>query len=175
MSKPSSGLFSQTIGTKNKSTVKNSPDNATQNHRHVVLWAQKKAVELSSKSMSQRRKFNTATVAYDEQTGNYYYGRNGGIDHSDEKRNPILFGDNKTEGILPQTSLNKYPVGNCSEVDAINKALNAGAELKNLHITTIHATPRDMGRSKPSCQNCTYSFRGQVKRNYTGWYKEEES
>jgi len=175
MSKASSGLFSGTIGDKSRNTAENRKNNATQNRRHVVLWAQKKASELESKSMTLRRKFNTATVVFDERTGKYYYGRNGGIGHSDEKRNPILFGDDYTEGILPKASLNKYPIGNCSEVDAVNKALNAGAKLQDLHITTIHATPRDMGKSKSACKNCTYTFKGKVKRNYTGWYKEDQS
>ena len=55
------------------------------------------------------------------------------------KKNPILFGDSTHIGILPTSSLNKYPIGNCAEVDAINNALNAGSKLKDLHITTIHS------------------------------------
>lgn len=54
-------------------------------------------------------------------------------------------------------------VGRCAEVDAVNKALNAGARLENLTMLTIYA---DNGRSglfgskKCSCPNCTYAFKG---------------
>ncbi len=174
MSKPSIGLFYGTLGHRYLNPSSNIPtrDNATQNHRHVVLWAQEKAKELEAKSKRQRNKFNTACVAYDESTGKYYYGQNGGISQNNTERNPVLFGDSAHPGILPQTSFNNYAVGNCAEVDAINNALNAGASLRNLHISTIHATKENMGKNKPACENCTYSFKGKISRNYTGWYQE---
>ena len=171
MSKPSSGLFSGTKGAKNRNTYTNSQ--RTNNHEHVVSWAKRQATQLEKVSKTQREKFNTATVVYDSESGKYFYGRNGGIKKNDSKKNPILFGDNKHDGLLPKSSLNKYAVGNCSEVDAINNALNAGAKLSNLHITTIHTTKNSMGKSKRACENCTYSFKGKVKRNYTGWHKEK--
>lgn len=173
MSKASSGLFQGTIGHKNKSNVKTGKSNATQNRRHVLLWAQEKVKGLANISNRQREKFNTASVAYDESTGKYYYGRNNVIEKNGTDKNPILFGDNTHEGILPKHSLNDYKVGNCAEVDAINKALNDGAKLENLHLTTIYTTSSNMGKKKTACKNCTYSFKGKVKRNYTGWYKED--
>ncbi len=174
MSKTSSGLFSGTKGTKNSNTSsRRQQNNATQNRRHVVLWAEKKAIELEKKSKRQRDKFNTASVVYDENTGKYYYGRNGGIEKEGTKKNPLLFGDNVHKGILPKESLNNYSIGNCAEVDAINNALNDGADLKNLHLTTIHTTSGNMGKSKIACENCTYAFKGKIKRNYTGWQKED--
>ncbi len=171
MSKPSSGLFAGTKGTKNSRY--HSKSQRVNNKEHVVSWAKRQATILEKKSKTQREKFNTATVVYDESTGKYYYGRNGGIKKDNSPKNPILFGDGKKEGLLPKTSLNKYAVGNCAEVDAINKALNAGAKLSNLHVTTIHTTKNSMGKSKRACENCTHSFKGKVKRNYTGWHKEE--
>ena len=182
MSKPSSSLFRETIGEKRKKVTETYSDsqktrariyNATQNHRHVVLWAQITASKLEAVSKRQRDKFNTASVVYDESTGKYFYGRNNGIEKSGAKKNPVLFGDDKHEGILPKESLNNYKVGNCAEVDAINNALNAGAKLENLHLSTIHTTTDSMGKTKQACKNCTYSFKGKVKRNYTGWYAEE--
>ena len=131
-------------------------------------------MELETISKRQRAKFNTASAAYDESTGKYYYGRNGGILKNNTEKNPLLFGDSTHPGILPAQSFNQYTVGNCAEVDAINNALNDGAVIKNLHITTIHATPEQMGKPKKACENCTYSFKGKVKRNYTGWYKEDK-
>ena len=104
----------------------------------------------------------------------YYYGRNGGIEKNGSPKSPILFGDSTHDGILPKQSLNNYKIGNCAEVDAINNALNAGAKLENLHITTIHTTPGNMGEYKRACENCTQSFMGRVKRNYTGWHEEDK-
>lgn len=173
MSKASSGLFSGTTGDKSRNTAEKRKNNATQNRRHVVLWAQNKVKELETVSKRQREKFNTASVAYDESTGKYYYGRNNGIEKNGTSKNSILFGDSTHDGILPKHSLNDYKIGNCAEVDAINNALNAGAKLENLHLTTIHTTSGSMGQKKPACQNCTYSFRGRIRRNYTGWYKED--
>lgn len=170
MSKSSSGLFSGTKGdiSKNRSSGSIRSDCK----QHVKSWASKEATKLSSQSKTQREKFNTATVVFDESTKKYYYGRNGGIKKNNSFKNPILFGDNKNPGLLPATSLNNYSLGNCSEVDAINNALNAGAKLSNLHITTIHTTKNNFGKNKRACENCTYSFKGKVKRNYTGWHNK---
>lgn len=143
-------------------------------HSHVSNWASVKANELEEKSKRQRDKFTTASVVYDESTGKYYYGMNRGIQLDNAEKNPILFGDNEHKGLLPQKSLNQYSVGNCAEVHAINKALNAGAKLENLHVTTIHTTKASMGDAKRACENCTYAFKGKIKHNNTGWYKKGE-
>ena len=140
-------------------------------HSRVSNWATRKAAELEKTSKRQRDKFTTATVVYDESTGKYYYGMNKGIKKEGTKKNPDLFGDSTHKGLLPSKSLNQYELGNCSEVDAVNKALNSGAKLKNLHITTIHTTKNNMGNAKVACENCTYTFKGKVKHNNTGWTK----
>lgn len=171
MSKPVSGHFSGTIG--DKSRNQNTSSQRVNNKTRVTSWAQKEADRLSTISNRQREKFNTATVAYDESTGKYYFGRNKGIELNNSPKNTTLFGDKTHEGLLPKNSLNGYKIGNCSEVDALNNALNAGAKLNNLHITTIHTTKSSMGKNKNACQNCTYSFKYKVKRNYTGWFKED--
>ena len=139
---------------------------------HVTAWAREKMNGLSGKA---KKTFNTACVVYDESTGKYYYGRNGGYNEKGYVRNPILFGDETHEGYLPPVSLNKYPVGNCAEVDAINRALNDGADISHLHMMTIHATQRLFGVNKPSCENCTFAFRGRVRENYSGWQKGDHS
>ena len=140
-------------------------------HSRLTSWAQRKANELERVSNRQRDKFTTATVVYDESTGKYYYGMNRGIKLGNESKNPILFGDSTHKGILPQKSLNNYEVGNCAEVHAINRALNAGASLKNLHITTVHTTQSSMGKAKTACENCSHAFKGRVRHNNTGWKK----
>lgn len=83
-----------------------------------------------------------------------------------DKKNPLLFSEN---GIFLEKSLNNYPVGNCAEVDAINQALNSGAKLENITIYTIHTTKGHVGRRKEACENCTFAFKGKIKKNHTGW------
>jgi len=164
-----SGRYSGTYGSHSNTKLRITSKLARQNLARVKSWAQSKAKELSKESKTQRDKFNTACVAYDETTDKYYYGRNGGIHKDGHEKNPVLFGDANHKGLLPQKSLNNYAVGNCAEVDAINNALNASAKLENLHITTIHATVNGMGKAKQACENCTVAFKGRVKENYTGW------
>lgn len=174
MSKICSGHFIGTIGQRKLALKysKSKPiNNSIKSHSNVVAWAEIIATGLSKK---ERRKFNTAAVVYDERTGKYYYGRNGGIMKTSATKNPKLFGDSKHIGILPNKSLNKYPIGNCAEVEAINNALNDGARLRDLHIFTIHSTNNKFGKPKRACQNCTVAFKDRVKTNYTGWFNNEE-
>ena len=69
--------------------------------------------------------------------------------------------------------MNKFPLGNCSEVDAVNKALNAGAKLEHLHLTTLDVKRKNIRKhnivGKCSCKNCTATFKGRVKKNNTEW------
>ena len=168
MSKPSSGLFENTKGAINSnSTKKNNTPSSHKLSSDVKIWA--KNTIRAFKSKRQRDKFNTASVVYDTATGKEYYGRNHGIVLDKSPRNKTLFGDNKKSGLLPTQSLNHYDVGNCAEVDAINKALNDGAKLKNLVMKTIHTTERNFGDNKKACENCTFAFKGKIKENYSGW------
>ena len=146
------------------------PDSGFVLSSKLAVWASRKANRLSK---AQRSRFNTACIVYDEESGRYFYGRNRGIELANAKKNAVLFGDGSNPGILPaQTLKNGLIVGRCAEVDAVNKALNAGARLKNLTMLTIYA---DNGRSglfgskKCSCPNCTYAFKGRIKFNHSGW------
>ena len=172
MSKTNSGLFSGTKGSNcNKSSAKLSSEQIrAASLERIKDWAAKKRDELKGKA---KKNFNTACVVYDDETGRFYYGRNGGFREKGYKKNPLLFGDSTHDGLLPKTSLNKYPVGNCAEVDAINHALNDGADISHLHITTIHTTKSQFGNYKKSCDNCKHSFKGKVKANYSGWKDED--
>ena len=163
MSKGYSGLFSGTIGAKIYSGMRK------QLQIQVIQWATYTAEKLESKSKRQRKQFNTATVVYDESTGKHYNGRNHGIEINHEAKNFILFGSTNSVGLLPTQSLNNFAVGNCAEVHAINKALNDGANLKNLSMYTIHTTKENFGKDKTACENCTYAFKGKIKQNFTGW------
>lgn len=166
MSKASSNQFSGTKGQR----ISQGLVPANQKEK-VVSWSTSIANYLATKSNRQRDKFKTACVAFDEATGNLYFGRNGGINKSasNVKKNDILFGAN---GILPSKSLNNYPTSwNCAETDAINKALNAGAKLENIHIYTISTSKSNFGKNKTSCINCKVAYKGKIKKNNTGWCK----
>lgn len=162
MSKSYSYLFSGTRGSKthDKSVIK------AVSTGKLKSWAKEKMNSLDKEA---KKKFNTACIVYDESTGRCYYGINGGYKEDGYENNPILFGDDTHPGILPKSPLNKFPVGNCAEVDAVNQALNDGASLSNLHLTTIHTTKKKFGEYKPSCANCIYTFKNRIKENYSGW------
>lgn len=65
------------------------------------------------------------------------------------------------ESWLPESSLNQYRLGNCAEVDAVNQALNSGANASDLYLYTIN-TKNNV--SKPVCENCIYIFGDRVCR-----------
>ena len=155
-----SGLYK---GTRGAQAAANTPRAM---HLQVNNWAENEAQRLQGISPTQRKKFNTASIVCDTETGQQFFGKNNGLFQGNEPRNPQLFGEN---GILPKESLNGYAVGNCAEVQAINRALNAGAKLKNLSIFTINAAPKGFGEPKKACENCTFAFKGKIKDNHTGW------
>lgn len=168
MSKDSSGLFSGTSGAKSSSSGRSNAVIKQYSKQRVKDWAKKQFETLPN---NVKKKMNTATVVYDENTGKYYYGRNGATSEAGYQKNPKLFGKN---GILPKESLNNYKVGNCAEVDAINQALNAGAKLSDLHMTTIHTTKSSFGKNKEACENCKEAFKDKIKKNYTGWKGDDK-
>lgn len=137
-------------------------------HHRVQNWASRVRNRLTG---AEKKYFKVACVVYDDKTKRFYYGRNGGINSPNVKKNPILFGDGKKKGILPEKSLNSYKVGSCAEIDAVNKALNHGSRIENLHILVIDARkqPKFFGNYMKSCENCTATLKGRVKENYSGW------
>lgn len=158
-----SGLY----GSSNNSSQ---PHSATALYRRLDSWAKREIAKLEKISKRQRDKFTTACVVIDISTGKRYYGKNGGMmKEGHPPRNSLLFGDKTHTGILPKTSLNKYPLGNCAEVHAVNNALNAGAKIGNLYMTTIHVTKGKYGQLKEGCENCKYAFKDLIKKNYAGW------
>lgn len=162
MSKADSHQFSGTKGERIAQGL--IPENQK---KQVIEWAQD-VVSRMGKNVSNRKreKFNTACVAFDETTGELYFGRNGGIDKFNTELHPTI------KSILPPENFAKLPTTwNCAETDAINTALHAGASLRNLHIYTINASAKRFGADKSSCQNCTYMYKGRIKKNNTGWYE----
>ncbi len=119
-------------------------------------------VELEKKGMTSNRqlaKYRSATVAYDSESGMFYFGRNGTLRVGRDNINSTL------SLHLPETSLCKYRLGNCSEVDAVNQALNNGAKASNLYLYTIDPhtyLPKTM------CENCFYTFWDWVAMVLTG-------
>ncbi len=164
MSKGYSGHFSnrKTIENGTKGT-KYSKGTIPSLQRQLVIEYAKKLLNGANKKI--QKIVNTVSLAYDENTGKIYYGYNRGIELNNAPINLIL------QSILPKNSLNQFPLTNCAECDAINNALNGGSKLKDLHIYTISATKKKMFEPKPSCENCTYAFKGKVKSNNSGWIK----
>lgn len=162
MSKASSHQFSGTKGER----ISQGKIPANQKAK-LIDWANDVISRMPDNiSKRKREQFNTACVAFDETTGELYFGRNGGIDrfgtelHADIKK------------LLPPENYAGFPTTwNCAETDAINNALHAGASLGNLHIYTISTLPRNFGRDKVSCENCTYMYKNRIKKNNTGWIK----
>ena len=122
-----------------------------QMHSSLTEWSRME--ENLANSKRQLDKFNTATIAYDASTGNYYYGMNRGIQLSGDNLN------NSLVSWLPEQSLNQYRLGNCAEVDAVNQALNNGADVNNLYIYTLNTKDYT---SKAMCENCIYTFAHKV-------------
>ena len=131
------------------------PD-SQQMHEAVSTWsAYQKELAPSNRKANH---FNTATVAYDINTGQYYYGMNKGVRLSGDTLNQQLL------KLLPETTFNDYEIGNCAEVDAVNQALNNGAKLSDLNLYTIDVKK---GVPKPMCENCVYTFEGHVNNVIT--------
>lgn len=120
-------------------------------HDSVTEWT--KMQESLANSKRQLDKFNTATVAYDAKTGEFYYGMNRGVQLSGDTLNSEL------SKWLPAKSLNQYRLGNCAEVDAVNQALNAGSNISDIYLYTIN-TKNNI--PKPMCENCVYTFKDRV-------------
>ncbi len=127
-----------------------------QMHNSVVEWSRME--ERLANSKNQLNKFNTASVVYDSATGNYYYGMNRGIQLGGDNLNLLL------KSWLPEKSLNDYKLGNCAEVDAINQALNSGANVNGLYMYTINTKTN---LPKPMCENCNYTFWSRVAYVYS--------
>lgn len=165
MSKNQSHLFEGTLGEKIANAIKPSVQREA-----VTRWADQMSQALEDVSKRQRDKFRTACVAVDDETGNMYFGRNGGIGRDGDNLHP------KLREILPMRTMNNYPTTwNCAESDAINQALHSGVNLSSLHIYTISTAARancsqnEYGKAKRSCENCTATFKGKIRRNNTGW------
>lgn len=120
-------------------------------HQSITEWT--KMYEGLADSKTQLSKFNTASIVYDSATGNYYYGMNRGIQLKGDCINPLL------ESWLPESSLNNYKLGNCAKVDAVNQAINNGANVKDLYLYTINTKNN---RPKHMCENCVHTFVNRV-------------
>ena len=144
---PPQGKISESVDESDRTTI----PSQQQMHDAVTQWARME--ESLANSNRQLDKFNTATVVYDARTGNYYYGMNRGVQLSGDTLNLSL------ESWLPESSLNQYRLGNCAEVDAVNQALNSGANASDLYLYTIN-TKNNV--SKPVCENCIYIFGDRV-------------
>lgn len=58
---------------------------------------------------------------------------------------------------MPNPSLEKWPVVNCAEFNAVNNALNSGARIGNLDVGTVMVKT---GQAFPMCRNCQVTIFG---------------
>ncbi|MFJ6267120.1 pre-toxin TG domain-containing protein [Lysinibacillus xylanilyticus] len=140
----------------------------------VTEWSNMQKNLAAKESKRKFDNFNTASVAYDAKTGDFYYGMNKGVQLSGDKKNTLLFGNKDQSGLLPKQSLNDYRIGNCAEVDAVNQALNQNAKIGDLYLYTIKTTKKEYGEAKKACENCTFTFKGNVADAFTGWLKGDK-
>ena len=97
-------------------------------------------------SQKKLNSFNTATVAFDKTTGQYFYGVNKGFIESGNQLNSKLIGATKLT---------------CAELQAVNSALMAGSKMGNLQIFTL-GLKKGSWVAKKACVSCTSVLHGKV-------------
>ena len=119
--------------------------------------------ELKARAEAYRQSLNTdatidnaklkfATVTYDSKLGAYTYAYNSEIvGMTDDMLNATL------RGMSARTS--------CAEIQAVNKALNAGSKLSNLYIYTVNV---QTGGAAYACRVCSRILNGKVAAIFTG-------
>lgn len=105
-----------------------------------------RAKELQKLPASKRPTMTSAAV--DVNTGNIYYGNSGSISNN---INSTLIDS------MPKSSLTNWKVANCAEFNAVNNALNAGANMSNLVVTTVRVKTLTLASM---CFNCQASLQG---------------
>lgn len=88
------------------------------------------------------------SAALDIRTGLIYFGDSGVLS---DNINSLLVKQ------MPQKSMTRWPIANCAEFNAVNNALNSGASMNNLIVTTVRVKTLAMERM---CDNCIISLKG---------------
>ena len=89
------------------------------------------------------------SAAVDIKSGAIYYGDSGGV--LPTNIHPVLANQ------MPAVSSTNWAVANCAEFKAVNSALNAGAQIENLVVTTVRVRTLTLA---PMCANCQISLQG---------------
>ena len=106
--------------------------------------------EASVRYPTSRNRPTAMSCVIDMKTGRSYIGESG---HKAQRIHPVL------EARMPKSSLTSWPVDNCAEFQAVNAALNAGADIHDLVGSTITTrTKADF----PRCPNCKITLQGLV-------------
>ena len=109
--------------------------------------AQKRADELRNK-LSKRKQPRATSAVVDKKTGKVYFGDSGA-------RPDVISPDLKAK--IPSESFEDWPVNNCAEFDAVNKAMLDGADINDLEVATVKVKT---GEPFPRCQNCLATTEG---------------
>ena len=89
------------------------------------------------------------SAAVDVKSGTIYYSDSGGV--LPTNIHPALANQ------MPAISSTNWAVANCAEFKAVNNALNAGAYMENLVVTTVRVRTLTLA---PMCANCQISLQG---------------
>ena len=116
----------------------------------IVNASQKSALQYAKDVFAtSKRKYNMVSTAIDKKTGKIYYGKAG--------RNPDFI-PNKLLKAREFPSLEDWDdIFNCAEVRAVSDALDDGARLSDLVVTTVRV--KDLAMA-PMCRNCRKLLRG---------------
>lgn len=110
----------------------------------VVKYAEKIIAELPKGKLPR-----AVTVIVDKKTGHVYEGISKTLTSTTSQISPRL------KLLLPKESLEKWPVLNCSECDAFNKALKSGADVNDLEMHTLKLDKKTGAYTNfERCQNC---------------------
>jgi uncharacterized Zn-binding protein involved in type VI secretion len=102
----------------------------------------------SLRELPRRQQPRATSAAVDSRTGRVYTADSGS---PGQNINPTL------QQRMPNPSMERWPVDNCAEFQAANRALADGARMEDLVIHTV--TVRD-GAAFPRCQNCRTTTSG---------------
>ncbi|MDR2492187.1 MAG: hypothetical protein LBD25_01815 [Coriobacteriales bacterium] len=105
-----------------------------------------RADELRALPRSQQPRATSAAV--DARTGRVYYGDSGSVPGNINRA---------LQARMPEGGTHPWPVGNCAEFNAANTALNSGARIQDLVISTVKVRSGD---AFPMCTYCREIFDG---------------
>jgi hypothetical protein len=117
--------------------------------------AQERAAEVRQMSNRQLNRRTATSTMRDRVTGREYTDTSGNTPESPRLTTEQIHPELRAR--MPNQSLEDWPIENCAEFKATNRALWDGAEFENLDGATINSRS---GNAMHRCANCQYSTSG---------------